>query len=447
MGIRAVQPRACGEHLPNLTTRLNPSGSAPRVRGTQAKSQPERRDWRFSPARAGNTCAGCRYEPVKAVQPRACGEHQIAGSVIDTNNGSAPRVRGTRTPSRKDGNSCRFSPARAGNTLALVTRWLIEPVQPRACGEHCDAVTEDFQDAGSAPRVRGTRRPSAHMKQIVRFSPARAGNTIASTLQMLGIPVQPRACGEHDRVALVIGKGNGSAPRVRGTHRFRIKLTSELRFSPARAGNTNKAVFAASPRSVQPRACGEHGPLRFPGPPVAGSAPRVRGTRRALALEAPDRRFSPARAGNTKTGMVVLLMFSVQPRACGEHSISTPNVRDSNGSAPRVRGTPPPRGRHAKKARFSPARAGNTSCSADNTSASAGSAPRVRGTPGAEFPRWDIRRFSPARAGNTIECELGGAGLSVQPRACGEHANITAPGILRAGSAPRVRGTPWESRR
>ena len=52
----------------------------------------------------------------KAVQPRVCGEHISEWLAYDKEDGSAPRVRGTR--------------------LHFLASFKILTVQPRVCGEH-----------------------------------------------------------------------------------------------------------------------------------------------------------------------------------------------------------------------------------------------------------------------------------------------------------------------
>ena len=74
-------------------------------------------------------------------------------------------------------------------------------------------------DNGSAPRVRGTQERAKALGASNRFSPARAGNSSKRLLQVVRLPVQPRACGEL-KIERASGIWtSGSAPRVRGTHR------------------------------------------------------------------------------------------------------------------------------------------------------------------------------------------------------------------------------------
>ena len=111
--------------------------------------------------------------------------------------------------------------------------------------------------AGSAPRVRGTPRTSRDARPERRFSPACAENAIAERPHPAGIAVQPRVCGERCVGVYLYARSNGSAPRVRGT-RYTVKNEDDIiRFSPACAGNACFSENARPASAVQPRVCGE----------------------------------------------------------------------------------------------------------------------------------------------------------------------------------------------
>ena len=266
----------------------------------------------------------------------------------------------------------RFSPARAGNTI-WPPSWRPEtvPVQPRACGEHyrCRKPVSDPQHRFSPARAgnTATRQGRRHYAQEHRFSPARAGNTRhAAQLQTSATcTVQPRACGEHIGSSMSCRRERTSVqPRACGEHSSLVPLGRHgaRRFSPARAGNTRRtsALLPGPGSSVQPRACGEHELNRHNSPNVNGSAPRVRGTLVMPRLSRLRLRFSPARAGNTPAMHRAGASSTVQPRACGEHNAPYAIYVHEDGSAPRVRGTRGLVGRRGRGDRFSPARAGNT---------------------------------------------------------------------------------------
>ena len=133
--------------------------------------------------------------------------------------GSSPRLRGTRACAAFCAIGTRFIPALAGNTEPVTLRYPSSPVHPRACGEHSSFVFDDWPGDGSSPRLRGTRTCPAFGAFGTRFIPALAGNTIF-VISAIGVnPVHPRACGEHRSAASPVKCFDGSSPRLRGTPR------------------------------------------------------------------------------------------------------------------------------------------------------------------------------------------------------------------------------------
>ena len=213
----------------------------------------------------------------------------------------------------------------------------------------------------------------------------------------------------------------GSSPRGRGTPDRVVAFPDAGRFIPARAGNTPSITTACRPSTVHPRAGGEHSVARSSSVSWYGSSPRGRGTRCAREGHRRSRRFIPARAGNTRAASVVLLEWTVHPRAGGEHFVLDTEAAIVTGSSPRGRGTPQSVERARNGLRFIPARAGNTRPRTSRATratvhpraggehpallrtspGSNGSSPRGRGTLERAILREVIRRFIPARAGNT----------------------------------------------
>ena len=315
-------------------------GSAPRSRGTPLTSTQSLDRLRFSPALAGNTTTERPPPEVAAVQPRARGEHLRAPQAQGIPCGSAPRSRGTREQRQEDLNIIRFSPALAGNTRTGTAHPPRRAVQPRARGEHPRSPRCSVSLVGSAPRSRGTRwRDSKLRRQHA---------------------VQPRARGEHSSAASTGVDCTGSAPRSRGTRGSFGHLRAQIRFSPALAGNTSTGHGVGGVIPVQPRARGEHlcGPRSSAC--SAGSAPRSRGTRQRPCAAGRRIRFSPALAGNTHHCRCGPCFRPVQPRARGEHPSDGTGTRCRVGSAPRSRGTLVDPLLDPLVGRFSPALAGNT---------------------------------------------------------------------------------------
>ena len=442
------------------------SGSAPRVRGTDRESGRRVARARFSPACAGNG----RYDRSEtkgcAVQPRVCGERATWATYSGPSGGSAPRVRGTGRHGPAGLGRGRFSPACAGNGHAESSRAMAKAVQPRVCGERGLRSDRCGHANGSAPRVRGTVPAVAVAAFVNRFSPACAGNGRGKLTGQQRVAVQPRVCGERGSPAAIRAAVSGSAPRVRGTVNQLEFGTRAGRFSPACAGNGSRGSGDATAATVQPRVCGERLHFVNDRPADGGSAPRVRGTVLRPGASAELRRFSPACAGNGRTGPARHPPSTVQPRVCGERELQEHAKWGEDGSAPRVRGTDLKGTGERGMGRFSPACAGNGSNPALTTisspvqprvcgerlesaawiSCGPGSAPRVRGTVRYRLRQRPRGRFSPACAGNGRSSMLWSSLRPVQPRVCGERSSSLSLRSRHCGSAPRVRGTGARSR-
>ena len=254
---------------------------------------------RFIPARAGNTRGRRGSRAPTAVHPRSRGEHSIRRQRSSAGAGSSPLARGTPSIWWTLGGVLRFIPARAGNTCRTWRRTLPASVHPRSRGEHRLLVDSIDSSAGSSPLARGTRRRSAAMHRHARFIPARAGNTCAVAWKCVPNKVHPRSRGEHSCPRRSGRLTRGSSPLARGTPKPHSPGLMPTRFIPARAGNTNA-------------------PLRFYAIPD-GSSPLARGTRDLPQPIAASGRFIPARAGNTAPAQSAACRTAVHPRSRGEH--------------------------------------------------------------------------------------------------------------------------------
>ena len=149
-----------------------------------------------------------------------------------------------------------------------------------------------------------------------------------------------------------------------------------------------------------PRVCGEHlGCLRIL-VPTQGSSPRMRGTPTIRPVECPRRRIIPAYAGNTRRRLCWFLSPRDHPRVCGEHSLYYWAVFIKLGSSPRMRGTHKCLPIPLDYHGIIPAYAGNTGCPI-----------------ALARKRWD------------------------HPRVCGEHISAFQSLSITMGSSPRMRGT------
>ena len=173
-----------------------------------------------------------------AVHPRVCGEHCSPLLIARLRRGSSPRVRGTLVVIGRQFDCLRFIPACAGNTHRRRVHCDIESVHPRVCGEHPGRTRAAVFNDGSSPRVRGTREDLLCAGPVRRFIPACAGNTRRTEVSRRDYAVHPRVCGEHRLRPRAMVSLDGSSPRVRGTLLRGLAIRLLGRFIPACAGNT-----------------------------------------------------------------------------------------------------------------------------------------------------------------------------------------------------------------
>ena len=294
----------------------------------------------------------------------------------------------------------RFIPACAGNSRSLHPRTRHRAVHPRVCGEQETTGAGAGLEGGSSPRVRGTGRPETACFQSHRFIPACAGNSASSNCAGVSVAVHPRVCGEQPDWSCHLRVCSGSSPRVRGTAVRCIHEHAIGRFIPACAGNRSITGMIVIMFPVHPRVCGEQvidGDGTFV---VGGSSPRVRGTEPLSNKGYSGIRFIPACAGNSGGGQPTAVHAAVHPRVCGEQWMKDALRSGTTGSSPRVRGT---------------------------------GAPPLQSVP--------CRRFIPACAGNRSTVSPTAFMPTVHPRVCGEQQGRPSTCPPSSGSSPRVRGT------
>ena len=234
----SVHPRSRGEHVIEPFADGGAFGSSPLARGTRFEIDPQGRLERFIPARAGNTTDTAIAKTSTSVHPRSRGEHTGLLARDALGRGSSPLARGTLGYSACRARSRRFIPARAGNTFQALDWRHENPVHPRSRGEHFRLLVTERTMRGSSPLARGTRRLLQAGHHMRRFIPARAGNTIAPKGRTTSRTVHPRSRGEHLTVRYSRCCSFGSSPLARGTRSPGMSSTCLLRFIPARAGNT-----------------------------------------------------------------------------------------------------------------------------------------------------------------------------------------------------------------
>ena len=109
----------------------------------------------------------------------------------------------------------------------------------------------------------------------------------------------PRRCGENVALICVTTDLIGSPPQVRGKRSYFPRHIDITRITPAGAGKTTLDEIADWEVKDHPRRCGENyqRPLKYD--QLTGSPPQVRGKPAAAAINALDKRITPAGAGKT----------------------------------------------------------------------------------------------------------------------------------------------------
>ena len=274
-------------------------GSSPRLRGTRTHTHVQMRHVGIIPALAGNTSKPTDTPTTTWDHPRACGEHVQRWADWTFGSGSSPRLRGTRFVDRAGRGGPGIIPALAGNTSRRLSSSAHLRDHPRACGEHLRSIYAMFKSRGSSPRLRGTLAAQFGQGAFEGIIPALAGNTIRVLNPPSCARDHPRACGEHSSLETARWNDMGSSPRLRGTRRRCRPAAPSRGIIPALAGNTCRSNSNPPTCRDHPRACGEHFPSQLDLLHRMGSSPRLRGTLRGVLDLAAERGIIPALAGNT----------------------------------------------------------------------------------------------------------------------------------------------------
>ncbi len=192
-------------------------------------------------------------------------------------------------------------------------------VHPHACGERFRIVRGCVGTIGSSPRLWGTDRVRIYSCLRLRFIPTPVGNG-------------QQACATF---ATLIG----SSPRLWGTDSIRNVPARSGRFIPTPVGNGVPVSRESSGWPVHPHACGERGGSAGCEGLNGGSSPRLWGTGFRRCLPGTCSRFIPTPVGNGAKLMILVMVSSVHPHACGERVNLCSINQMLFGSSPRLWGT------------------------------------------------------------------------------------------------------------
>ena len=192
-------------------------GSSPLARGTSQQKQLITQALRLIPARAGNIFSSTSCAHLPAAHPRSRGEHSWRSRCAAAVGGSSPLARGTRLSSTPKTIFPRLIPARAGNTVCNQLVGCRSAAHPRSRGEHVARRWSITCTPGSSPLARGTQTIKNAFQNGIRLIPARAGNTLILITSPVMISAHPRSRGEHFLITVSHAPRSGSSPLARGT--------------------------------------------------------------------------------------------------------------------------------------------------------------------------------------------------------------------------------------
>ena len=231
-------PRRCGENISDPACCSSIKGSPPQVRGKPERNISGRSGFGITPAGAGKTCFVILISSVLQDHPRRCGENRSGTVRTKTTRGSPPQVRGKPCCAFVTASRSRITPAGAGKTRYSCRMCSRSRDHPRRCGENKETMTEDAENAGSPPQVRGKLQLNAQYRLGRRITPAGAGKTANVAASALGTWDHPRRCGENNTRRSPCNRQMGSPPQVRGKRLCSLIFAATSRITPAGAGKT-----------------------------------------------------------------------------------------------------------------------------------------------------------------------------------------------------------------
>ena len=211
------------------------------MRGTLARVSRRYQCLGIIPAYAGNMIYASDYDTKRRDHPRVCGEHFFRFFSEYSIRGSSPRMRGTSCEKLLVRFCSGIIPAYAGNIVPSSMYALLRQDHPRVCGEHLFLRLAHRLLLGSSPRMRGTCTINRHDGDRAGIIPAYAGNIKAHVIPDDGIRDHPRVCGEHTDTVLTHKLSEGSSPRMRGTYGQKLLKAISEGIIPAYAGNIRAA--------------------------------------------------------------------------------------------------------------------------------------------------------------------------------------------------------------
>ena len=262
-GFAKDHPRSRGVYGPRFPVAHRQSGSSPLARGLHDGDAQAVACSGIIPARAGFTGVSPRPADSSWDHPRSRGVYATKIKADGSNLGSSPLARGLRSLRSIPGIVDRIIPARAGFTVA-------------------SSVDMDA-NAGSSPLARGLQTEVVGARRLVRIIPARAGFTDVASFKTLSPTDHPRSRGVYLLSSRCTATARGSSPLARGLHRSITPVVDSIGIIPARAGFTWTGAPRDPGRWDHPRSRGVYRRMIREGIIGGGSSPLARGLPRLQA--------------------------------------------------------------------------------------------------------------------------------------------------------------------
>ena len=232
-------------------------GSLPLARGTVPQGQDVELPRGITPACAGNSEHRRRGRYTLWDHPRLRGEQRKRPRFARRCIGSPPLARGTARSLPGPNRSTGITPACAGNRQTIDTDDAPSEDHPRLRGEQPSWARSTSRAQGSPPLARGTDFGGRYIGDKSGITPACAGNSEPAIKTTSSAKDHPRLRGEQNIQLIKCIYNLGSPPLARGTDNCCTKTPNILRITPACAGNSEIFILNETDVWDHPRLRGE----------------------------------------------------------------------------------------------------------------------------------------------------------------------------------------------
>ena len=250
--------------------------------------------------------------------PRPRGDGPLASALSFTELKRSPPARGW------PGGHCvrvrgpRAFPARAGMARSACRRPPAARCVPRPRGDGPSNAAAPPSIGSRSPPARGWPDHARLYRREAAAFPARAGMARRAPKRRRRSPGVPRPRGDGPARVEMTGTVDGRSPPARGWPDEQIGSRVAVAAFPARAGMARTAPVEPAPARRVPRPRGD-GPSERVGPStIIGRSPPARGWPVVPALDAPEARAFPARAGMARRRRRRIVYFVCVPRPRGD---------------------------------------------------------------------------------------------------------------------------------